>query len=186
MLAEIESPARHRKRLVLPGRIPEFTRLALRSLYVVHGKAPSEIASALQLSLNQVNGLIKREGWTQERDRRLNQKAEKVAQEQDAHAIESTNRVNEVVGVLAEELTVGSLTMCADALTEKDAKKLQMASSAARNLDQVRRAARNLDRGDSLNTQITNLAFFSIGRAAPDPVNVTASAPLELPAAPTA
>jgi hypothetical protein len=185
MVAEIEP--RQRKRLVRPDRIPECTRLTIRSLYVVHAKSPSEIALAVQLSASQVSSLCQREGWTRERDKKLNRKESKAIATLDAHANESIDRVNETVGIMSEELTVRSLSLCGEYLDSKDPKSLQMASSAARNLDQVRRGARNLDRGSAAEQQSGPTMNFFLVRAGNSLVKEERSAnpaPIEIEAAP--
>ena len=179
MVAEaMTAPRRHHTK---PHSIPFATRATVRSLYVVHCKSPAEIASAIGLTGLQVRTLIARQGWTKDRDALL-AKRDSKENESVARQIE---QVNEVIAIRSEELTVRSLDLCAEALDCKDAKQLQMASSAARNLDQVRRSARNLDRGEQGKSGPTfNMALFfggSAPAAAIEPRNVTPGAP-SLPA----
>ena len=176
MVAELQQPAKKRK-FFKAHSIPFATRATIRSLYVVHCKGPAEIAALVALPRQKICDLVHKNGWTQERDAILSKRERQQTEE----IVRQAEHVNEVVAVRSEELTVRSLDLCSEALDAKDARALQLASSSARNLDQIRRAARNLDRSDQAKSGPTlNLAmFFTHGQATarPEQVNVTPAAP---------
>ena len=127
------------------SRFPEATRLTIRSLYVVQGRAPAEIALALSLKPQQVRNLVTREGWTQLKSKRADSRKQKGEQALLARADADVQRVVEATAILSEDLSLRSLNLSSEFLDAKDAKSLQMASGAAMNFVKIARMSRGLD-----------------------------------------
>ena len=136
-----EATDKPRRKYFKSSSIPFATRATIRSLYVVHCKGPAEIAPLVALPRQKICDLVHKNGWTQERDA-LQSKREKLETEEVQKQVE---QVNQVVAVRSEELLLGTLDLCGEALEARDCKNLHLASGAARNLDSIRRSARNLD-----------------------------------------
>ena len=149
MVAEIAQTPKLRKKRCMPTRIPEHIRLAVRSMYVVHGARPSEIARNLGLTPDQISSLIQREQWAPLRAKKQSERMQKAAELQDARASEDVARVVETTAVLSEELGIRSLNFSSELLDAKDPKGLQMASGAALNFVKIARLSRRLDTRDS-------------------------------------
>ncbi len=131
---------------ISPGnRLPEATRLTVRSLYVVQGRNPKEIALALNLKPQQVRNLVVREGWTTLKAKRGESRSKQTEAKLLARADADMERVVEATAILSEDLQLRSLNLCGEYLDAKDAKSLQMASGAARNFVQIARMSRGLD-----------------------------------------
>ena len=148
MVAEVsQAPQKPSKRArqVLPWRFPESTRLSIRSLYVVHGRQPKDIALALNLKAQQVSNIIHREGWTALRPKKPTQRQEKLEIAIREREQADVARVVEATALLSEDLSLRSLNYCSELLDAKDPKGLQMASGAARNFVQIARMSRGLD-----------------------------------------
>lgn len=147
MVAEASSPTKTIKagRKLKPWYIPEATRLSVRSLYVIHGRPPSAIAQALDLTPSQVNGLINREGWRRLKVSKRIEKAAIADAQQNARADADISRVVETTAVLSEELSIRTLNLSSELLDAKDPKGLQMASGAALNFTKIARMSRGLD-----------------------------------------
>ena len=135
------------------GHIPEALKLQVRSLYVLHGYAPIQIAQMLQLTADQIYRLVSRNGWNRLKEERGRRKEAA----QDARAQADVAKVQEVVAIRAEELTVRSLDLCSDFLDTKDAKNLSMASTAARNLSEITRKSRGLDQVAAVQVNAQNV-----------------------------
>jgi hypothetical protein len=142
MVADAAPP---RKKRLMPTRIPEHVRLAVRSMYVVHGKPPSEIARTLGMSPGQLSSLIQREKWTVLRSQKQSERSAKAIALQDARSNDDIARVVETTAVLSEELSIRSLNLSSELLDAKDPKGLQMASGAALNFVKIARLSRRLD-----------------------------------------
>ncbi len=145
MVAEVSASQPKTTPRFSPGnRIPESIRLTVRSLYVVQGVQVAQIANTLGLKPQQVRNLVVREGWTKLRDKKGPRKQELEAKLL-ARAQDDINRVVEATAILSEDLSLRSLNLCGEYLDAKDAKSLQMASGAARNLVQIARMSRGMD-----------------------------------------
>jgi hypothetical protein len=129
----------------MPTRIPEHIRLAVRSMYVIHARPPSEIARSLALTAPQVSNMIAREGWARLRAKKQNEREQKAVAIQDTRADHDVARVVETTAVLSEELGIRSLNFSSELLDAKDPKGLQMASGAALNFVKIARMSRGLD-----------------------------------------
>lgn len=128
--------------------IPMAVKLTVRSLYVLQGLKPAQIAPMCGLAPQQVANLARREGWTALRNGKKEAKEQKSIALQDARASEDVARVVEAVAIRSEELSVRTLDRCSEILKsggEDSDKKLQMASGAARNFVQIARMSRGLD-----------------------------------------
>ncbi len=145
MVAETAQSAPAKPKPNHANRFPEATRLTIRSLYVVQGRAPAEIALALSLKPQQVRNLVIREGWTQLKAKRADSRKQKGEAALLARAESDVQRVVEATAILSEDLSLRSLNYCSELLDSKDAKSLQMASGAARNFVQIARMSRGLD-----------------------------------------
>jgi len=190
MVAETQPlPPVKRPRKLVPFRLPESTRLSVRSLYVVHGMQPSQIALAVNLSCQQVRNLISREKWTALKLQRQASRENRTEREQLARADVDCKRVVEATAILSEDLSLRSLNLCSEYLDTKDAKSLQMASGAARNFVQIARMSRGLDRpaagsGSQPAGSTTNLIFVgTLERSAPKAEPKQAEAVIDIPPA---
>ncbi len=146
MVAETQPPA------VLPAKPPrmstgnrfsEVTRATIRRLYIVAGHNPAQIAIALSLKPQQVRNLVAKEGWARLKAGKADSRKQQINDKLLARAQEDQNRVVEASAILAEDLQLSSLNLCAEYVTAKDPKSLQMASGAARNFVQISTMLRN-------------------------------------------
>ena len=180
MVAKIETAAPRQG-----VQIPIALRLKAQNLYLVKCLEPVHVAAATGLTRDQVSQLATRYGWVKLRRERM---ARAHARMDEKLAV-PIDEVSDAIAKQCDEYALKALERTGKALASDlplASRDAQSFSGALMNLVKVGRLARGLDGGGKEPTQITNLAFFSIGRAAPDPVNVTATAPIELPAAPTA
>lgn len=181
-----ESPAKP-PRLSTPNRFSEVQRATIRRLYIVAGQSPAQIAFALSLKPQQVRNLVSREGWLSLKSGKDKTRKKQLDEKVLARAQEDQNRVVEASAILAEDLQLSSLNLCAEYVSAKDPKSLQMASGAARNFVQISTMLRNPAQRGAIAGQpgggaSVNLIFVgALERAQPkelkqaEPVNVSAT-----------
>ncbi len=131
-----------------PGNpIPLPVKLTIRSMYVLQGLQPAQIAPLIHLTPLQVANMVRREGWSKLRGEKREQKESSAIARQDARAGEEISRIHEAAAIRGEECMVKTLDHCANLVSAEaiDEKALQMASGAARNFVQVARMLRGMD-----------------------------------------
>lgn len=186
MVAATQAPTTKPPRLSTPNRFSEVQRATIRRLYIVAGQSPAQIAFALSLKPQQVRNLVSREGWLSLKSGKDKTRKKLLDEKVLAHAQADQNRVVEASAILAEDLQLSSLNLCAEYVSAKDPKSLQMASGAARNFVQISTMLRNPVKAGAAIAQgggsTTNLIFVgTLERAQPkaepkqaDAVNVEA------------
>jgi len=158
MVAEtaIATPAKPRKKPQFgPGNpVPLAVRLAIRSMYVLQGLQPSQIAPLVHLTNQQVSNMVRREGWSKLRGEKRVQKEQSAISRQDARADEEISRIHEAAAIRSEECMVKTADHCAEILNRTmedgvtpaiDSKSLQMASGSLRNFVMAARTLRGMD-----------------------------------------
>jgi len=168
-------------------RIPLFTKIKTRNLYVSQMLSALEVAKATGLTSGQVYQLAHREGWTKLRK----ETALRVAKSADARASADVDALIEEIANDTAELSLGTLAKSKETLMRSDedaARDLQAYSQAAKNFVGLYRQAKSLDvAAQQGNT--TNVLFISCPRAGdaalpsasapakPEPINVTPVSP---------
>lgn len=143
-----EGSTRKPKRGVLSGskgdRIPLPMKLQARSLYLIHGKQPKEIAEIIGLTAKQLAKLAFREGWTQQRKRIARAKEENlIAREGEAIA-----EVQEKAAVEAETMIFRTYSRVDESLRRDDinaARDFRAYTGGLRDLVTIARTCRGLD-----------------------------------------
>ncbi len=172
MVAETQPLPPAKPRLSTGNRFSEVTRATIRRLYIVAGHNPAQIAIALSLKPQQVRNLVAKEGWARLKAGKADSRKQQINDKLLARAQDDQNRVVEASAILAEDLQLSSLNLCAEYVSAKDPKSLQMASGAARNFVQISTMLRNPVKAGAAIAQsggsTTNLIFVgTLERAQP-------------------
>ena len=169
MVAAAEKPKR--KMPKSPGRgravsIPIPVRMRIRSLYVVQGLEPSQIAKQLpdgtDLTPTQISALCLRQGWTGEKKR----VKEKIEQDALSRTQEEVEAVVSATAMLAEEGSLAGLRRaieCTENNGEKSAKKFAAWAAGSRQLVAIARQARGLDAKDSAGDAANTINVMFVG-----------------------
>jgi DNA-binding CsgD family transcriptional regulator len=180
MIATVESPAiRPRQFSAGAGHLTPKQKIEIRTLYLVHNLGATEIAKRLGCNLKATSNLITHAGWTKIRSKNW------LKAEADVSAIVENDvaQVSQQIAVESEELTLGSLNILRRSIAEGNAKDMQMASGAARNLVDIFRKCRGMDNkateptGSSTNV---NMFVFATPAVAKTERNVTPSATIAI------
>ena len=136
--------------------VPLMTELKVKNLYLVQALSYSQIATATGLAPWQVNGLIQRRKWAQERKRR----EERLRARADARTEEQLDSVQDAIASECEEIVFNGLVRAREA-TQSDsvyaAKDFQAWAGGVRSLAQVARSARGMDNADTKPTGQVNV-----------------------------
>ena len=175
MVATVETPCvGTTKRSLAPGQgfLSPDQKIQARTLYLVHNLGPKEISERLGCNWKALTNLINHRGWAKLRNKNwIKAEAEVVAIVENDVA-ETAQRI----AIESEELTIGSLNVLRNSIATGNAKDMQAASGAARNLVDIARRCRNLDNkaaeptGSSTNV---NMFVFATPAAAKTERNVT-------------
>ncbi len=144
MVAELEKPSVKRSKRPARQRIPLFTRLKAKNLYVGQMATAASVAAACGLTDTQVYNLADREGWTKLR----NETKRRLEESVNARTQESINELTEHIADETAELSLGTLAKAKRTLERDDefaAKDLQAYSVAAKNFVGLYRQAKQLD-----------------------------------------
>ncbi len=188
MVAVADKPKR--KMPKSPGRgravsIPIPIRMRIRSLYVVQGLEPAQIAKQLpegvSLSPTQISMLCWRQGWAAKK-REVKERIEKDSLSRTRDELET---VIEATAMLAEEGSVAGLRRaieCTANNDEKSAKSFASWAAGSRQLVAIARQARGLDAKDSGGEGANTINVMFVGQlpksgsvprnVTPDTVNV--------------
>jgi hypothetical protein len=165
-----------------PGNpIPLPVKLTIRSMYVLQGLQPAQIAPLIHLTPLQVANMVRREGWSKLRGEKRVQKEQSAISRQDARADEEISRIHEAAAIRSEECMVKTADHCAEILNRTmedgvtpaiDSKSLQMASGSLRNFVMAARTLRGMDQRNGGASQdgagnTTNLIFVGALAEAP-------------------
>ena len=143
MIATVESPAIKPTRQLAPGKgfLSPDQKIQARTLYLVHNLGPKEISEKTGGNYNSICDLITTRGWAKLR----NKNWQKAEAEIVALVDKDVADVSQRLAVESEELTFGSLRVLRNSIATGNAKDMQAASGAARNLVDIARRCRNLD-----------------------------------------
>lgn len=134
-----------RKGFAYPGKLPLAVWQTVRTMYLVQGCAPSEIALALQLPAKRVSDLVSREGWSKQRRGNVSQ----LTVKSDAHAQEQLAKTIEAHAILAEHGATVGLSRAVEAagapIHKDNAQAFRAYAGGARDLVNIARQARGLD-----------------------------------------
>jgi len=176
MVATVESPAvfKLKPRAMNLGKsyMTPDQKIQARTLYLVGNLGPKEIAAKLGAPHKSIELLISRSGWSKMRNANWNKTGEEIAAKVEADIAQVSQRI----AVESEELTIGSLQVLRNSIATGNAKDMQMASGAARNLVDIFRKCRGMDnkvetnQGSSTNV---NMFVFATPAAAKTERNVT-------------
>jgi hypothetical protein len=160
MVATVETPCvGTTKRSLAPGQgfLSPDQKIKARTLYLVHNKGPKEISEMLSCNWKALTNLINHRGWAKLRNKNwIKAEAEVVAIVENDVA-ETAQRI----AIESEELTIGSLNVLRNSIATGNAKDMQAASGAARNLVDIARRCRNLDnRVETNQGTSTNVNMF--------------------------
>ena len=146
-------------RSLAPGQgfLSPEQKIQARTLYLVHNLGPKEISQKLNANYKSVCDLIVTRGWAKLR----NKNWQKAEAEILAIVDKDVADVSQRLAIESEELTFGSLRVLRNSIATGNAKDMQMASGAARNLVDIARKCRNLDNKlDQPTGSSTNLNMF--------------------------
>ncbi len=125
-------------------RIPLTVRQRVRSLYVVQGLQPAQIAKETKLPVNTITQLVIREGWTNER--RILSKEVKIRA--DAEIKGEIDEMVRAVGALSEQGAVAGLQRAVNCTSETHtlaSRDFSNWAAGAKSLVTLARQARGLD-----------------------------------------
>jgi hypothetical protein len=142
MIATVETPAVKPRKLDFGrGAMTPDQKIQARTLYLVGNLGPKEISKKLGVPFRSVELLVSRAGWSKLRNANWAKAEAAIVAKVEADVAEVTQRI----AVESEELTVGSLRVLRASIDAGNAKDMQMASGAARNLVDIARKCRGLD-----------------------------------------
>jgi len=159
MVAEAEKPSSKPAKRAPRQRIPLYTRIKAKNIYVGQMASAAVVAAATGLTDKQVWQLADREGWTKLRNEVKRRAEESVNARTEADITELVEHVaNETA-----ELSLGTLAKAKKTLERDDefaAKDLQAYSVAAKNFVGMYRQAKQLDAAQSSEGSTTTNVFF--------------------------
>lgn len=188
MVAETDTLTKPKgKRGGFQQAIPLPTKLRIRSLYVIQQLSYRDIADQTGLPVRAVQNLVYREKWTPVRQR-IRSSAQAKADERTRERVSAeVCELAESVAIQTADLAVATLTKSRATLDRDDvnaARDLQAYSQSAKNFYGVYRQVRELDQARDIERNGSTLVFVADMPRVREPVNVTASAPIEIQAAP--
>jgi hypothetical protein len=153
------------------GTIPIGAKIKARNLYLIQCIRPTEIAPLVGLTLQQVNGMIVREGWSKIKRKREAQIKANI----DPRSEAQLDAVSEAIGLECDQHSLKACERIGESLERTDpnaARDFQALSVGLKNVVAVARTVRGLDTAQAAAPSV-NIAFF-MGQLQPaEPTNVT-------------
>lgn len=152
-------------------RIPLYTKIKARNLYVSQMLGGPEVAKATGLTCPQIYSLADREGWTKLRK----ELAKKAISDSTARLHAETDAVIEEIAQDNAELSLGTLGKAKVTLDRTDreaARDLQAYSQAAKNFVGMYRQARELDTKGESTPGNTVIFIGKLDLVGPKPIRI--------------